>query len=142
MTTVKVNLNRLNDAYHFEATNQDNVKINIDASPDVGGMNLGFRPMQLILAAIGGCGAIDIVTILKKQRQEIEDFQIEVTGEREDVETYSLYRKIHLHFKLKGKIEQGKAERAVQLSVDKYCSVAKTLEPTAKITYHVTVNEE
>ena len=51
MTTVTVNLNRLNDAYHFEAVNQDHVKINIDASPDVGGQNKGFRPMQMVLAA-------------------------------------------------------------------------------------------
>lgn len=139
MTTVKVKLKRVNDAYHFEATNQDSVKINIDASPDVGGQNKGFRPMQLLLAAIGGCSAIDTVTILKKQKQEIKSFDIEVTGEREDIETYSLYRKIHIHFMLEGKIEKGKADRAVQLSVDKYCSVAKTLEPTAKITYNVTV---
>src|ERR1051325_1290411 len=95
MATVKVKLKRVNDAYHFEASNQDSVKINIDASTDVGGQNKGFRPMQLMLAAVGGCSAIDIITILKKQRQEIESFNIEVTGERESVGTYSLYRKIH-----------------------------------------------
>ncbi len=141
MATIKVNLKRVNDAYHFEAVNQDSVKINIDASADIGGQNKGFRPMQLLLAAIGGCSSIDIVTILKKQRQEMESFDIEVTGEREDVGTYSLYRNIHMHFILKGKVEKGKAERAVELSVDKYCSVAKTLEPTAKITYDVSVND-
>ena len=141
MTTVKVNLKRVNDAYHFEALNEDSAKINIDASPDIGGQNKGFRPMQLLLAAIGGCGAIDIITILKKQRQVIESFNIEVTGQREDVESHSLYRKIHIHFKLTGKIEKEKAERAVQLSVGKYCSVAKTLESTAKVTFDVSVNE-
>jgi putative redox protein len=142
MTTVKVKLKRLNDACHFEAVNQDNVKINLDASPDVGGENKGFRPMQLLLAAVGGCSAIDVVTILKKQKQVIESFNIEVTGQREDVKTHSIYKKIHIRFLLKGKIEKGKAVRAVELSVDKYCSVAKTLEPTAKITYDVIVNEK
>jgi putative redox protein len=141
MATVKVHLKRVNDAYHFEATNQDAVKINIDASPDIGGENKGFRPMQLLLAAVGGCSAIDIVTILKKQRQVVEAFDIEVAGVREEhTGSYSLYTKIHIHFKLKGEIEKGKAERAVQLSVEKYCSVAKTLEPTAKITHEVSVN--
>jgi len=140
MTQVKVNLKRIGDAYHFEAVNQDSVKINLDSSPDMDGQNKGFRPMQLLLAAVGGCSAIDVISILKKQRQEIKGIDIEVTGTRQAVENHSLYRKIHLHFKLEGKIEKEKAERAVQLSVDKYCSVAKTLEPTAKISYDVTVN--
>ena len=142
MTIVKVNLKRVNDAYHFEASNEDAVKAHIDASPDVGGENKGMRPMQMLLAALGGCAGIDIVGILKKQRQEIDSFTIEVTGDRGDSGTYNLYRKINLHFKLKGKIDKGKALRAVQLSLEKYCSVAKTLEPTAKLTYEVSVKEK
>jgi putative redox protein len=97
--------------------------------------------MQLLLAAVGGCSAIDVILILKKQKQIIEDFEVEIEGEREKIEDYSLFRDICLHFKFKGQVDKDKAERAVKLSVDKYCSVSKTLEPTAKISYKVSVNE-
>ena len=111
----------------------------MDASPDIGGEGTGMRPMQLLLAAVGGCSAIDVLLILKKQKQQVESYEIEVTGEREKLGDYSLFKEICLHYKLRGKITLEKAERAVKLSVDKYCSVSKTLEPTAKITYKVTV---
>ena len=137
---MKINIKRLDDAFNFEASNEEGNKILMDGSPEIGGHNKGMRPMQMLLAALGGCSGIDIVLILKKQKQEIESFEIEVEGEREKIEEYSLFRNITLHFKFKGKVDQDKAERAVQLSVDKYCSVAKTLEPTAKINYKVTIS--
>jgi putative redox protein len=125
----------------MEAKNEDGNSIQMDSAPDIGGEGKGMRPMQLLLVAVGGCSAIDVILILKKQKQVIEDFEVEVEGEREKIEDYSLFRDICLHFKFKGKVDQEKAERAVKLSVDKYCSVSKTLEPTAKITYKVSVNE-
>lgn len=137
---MKINIKRLNDNFHMEASNEDGNTIQMDGSPDIGGDGKGMRPMQLLLAAVGGCSAIDVVLILKKQKQVIESFEIEVDGEREKIEEYSLFRDICLHFKFKGKVDYDKAERAVKLSIDKYCSVSKTLEPTAKITYKVTVN--
>jgi len=137
---MKLNIKRLNDNFHMEASNEDGNTIQMDGSPDIGGDGKGMRPMQLLLAAVGGCSAIDVVLILKKQKQVIESFEIEVDGEREKIEEYSLFRDICLHFKFKGKVDYDKAERAVKLSIDKYCSVSKTLEPTAKITYKVTVN--
>ncbi len=137
---MKINIKRLNDNFHMEASNEDGNTIQMDSSPEIGGEGKGMRPMQLLLAAVGGCSAIDVVLILKKQKQVIESFEIEVEGEREKIEEYSLFRDICLHFKFTGKVDLDKAERAVKLSVDKYCSVSKTLEPTAKITYKVTVN--
>jgi putative redox protein len=137
---MKINIKRLNDNFHMEASNEDGNTIQMDSSPDIGGEGKGMRPMQLLLAAVGGCSAIDVVLILKKQKQVIETFEIEVEGEREKIEEYSLFRDICLHFKFTGKVDLDKAERAVKLSIDKYCSVSKTLEPTAKITYKVTVN--
>jgi putative redox protein len=137
---MKINIKRLNDNFHMEAYNEDGNTIQMDSSPEIGGEGKGMRPMQLLLAAVGGCSAIDVVLILKKQKQMIESFEIEVEGEREKIEEYSLFRDICLHFKFTGKVDLDKAERAVKLSVDKYCSVSKTLEPTAKITYKVTVN--
>ena len=91
---------------------------------------------------LGGCSAIDIVLILKKQKQQVDDFAISIDAERETGKEPSLWKDIVLHFKLKGKIDKEKAERAVALSVEKYCSVSKTLELAgAKITYKVSVNE-
>ena len=138
---MKINIKRLNDNFHMEAKNEDGNSIQMDSAPDIGGEGKGMRPMQLLLAAVGGCSAIDVILILKKQKQVIEDFEVEVEGEREKIEDYSLFRDICLHFKFKGKVDQEKAERAVKLSVDKYCSVSKTLEPTAKINYKVSVNK-
>jgi putative redox protein len=125
----------------MEAINESGNQIVMDASKNIGGEEGGFRPTQLLLAAVGGCTAIDIIMILKKQRQEIESFEVEVDGEKEKVEEYSLFRDIVLHYKLKGKIDRDKAERAIQLSLDKYCSVSKTLEPTARITFRLSLND-
>lgn len=137
---MKINVKRLDDNFHMEASNEEGNTLQMDGSPEIGGHGKGMRPTQLLLAAVGGCSAIDVILILKKQKQIIESLEVEVEGEREKVEEYSLFRNICLHFKLKGQIDQDKAERAVKLSIDKYCSVSKTLEPTATITYKVTVN--
>jgi putative redox protein len=132
---IKIEINRLNDGFHMEALNEQGNSIHIDASPDIGGGNNGMRPMQLLLAAMGGCSSIDIINILKKQRQDLKDIKITVTGEREKDVVPSLYTEVHVHFKLFGNLDRDKTEKAVALSVEKYCSVAKTLEKTAKVTY-------
>jgi putative redox protein len=137
---MKINIKRIDDDFNMEATNEDGNTLLMDGAPDIGGHGKAMRPMQLLLAAVGGCSAIDVILILKKQKQIIESFEIEVDGEREKIEDYSLFKDICLHFKIKGEVDPDKAERAVKLSVEKYCSVSKTLEPTAKITYKVTVN--
>jgi putative redox protein len=137
---MKINIKRLDNDFHMEAVNEDGNTISMDGAETIGGHKLGFRPMQLLLAGVGGCSAIDIIMILKKQKQEIESFDVEVEGEREKIEEYSLFRDIVIHFKMKGKIDRDKAERAIKLSLEKYCSVSKTLEPTAKITYKLTLN--
>jgi putative redox protein len=132
---IKIELKRLNDAFHFEAANENGNSVHIDASPDIGGTNQGMRPMQMLLAAMGGCSAIDIVNILKKQKQDLKDIKVTVTGEREQGAIPSLFTEVHAHYKLFGRLDQDKAGKAVTLSVEKYCSVAKTLEKTARVTY-------
>lgn len=132
---IKVELSRIDQDFHMEAVNEAGNKIQMDAGPADGGHELGFRPMQLLLAAFGGCSSIDLINILRKQREPLNDLKITVTGEREKGAIPSLYTEVHAHFRLYGNINPEKAERAVQLSVDKYCSVAKTLEKTAKVTY-------
>ncbi len=132
---IKIEIGRVNDAFHMEARNEQGNTVEMDASPDVGGGNNGMRPMQLLLAAMGGCSTIDIISILKKQRQDLRDIKITVTGEREKDAVPSLFTEVHAHFTLYGDLDKDKVEKAVSLSVDKYCSVAKTLEAKAKITY-------
>ncbi len=132
---MQIKLKRIDDAYHMRAVNEDGNAIDTDGSLKIGGNNKGMRPMQLLLAAVGSCSAIDIVTFLKKQRQDLQDFRISVGGAREKDAVPALYTDIHLHFELTGDLSVKKVERALSLSMEKYCSVAKTLEKTANITY-------
>ncbi len=132
---MKIELNRLNDAFHMEATNEQGRSVQMDASPDIGGSNLGMRPMQMLLAAMGGCSAIDVINILKKQKQPLRDIKITVTGEREKDAVPSLFVEAHAHFRLFGELDPEKVKRAVSLAVEKYCSVATTLSYKAKITH-------
>lgn len=131
---MKITLKRLDDAFHLEAVNEDGCKIETDGAPKIGGSNKGMRPMQLLLAAAGSCSSIDIILILKKQKQNLKDLEIVVTAEREQGKVPSLFTDIHLHFKFFGDVLDAKAKRAVDLSVEKYCSVVKILEETAKVT--------
>ena len=139
---MRIELKRLDDAFHFEAKSETGNIAQMDAGENIGGHNKGVRPMQMLLMGLGGCSAIDIVLILKKQKQIVEDFTISIDAEREPNVEPSLWKTIVIHFKFKGKIDKDKAERAVQLSIEKYCSVSKTLEIAgAKITYKVSINE-
>ena len=137
---MKVQLKRLDDAFHFEASNEQGKTMQFDAGPDIGGNNKGVRPMQTLLMALGGCSAMDVVSILNKPRHKLDDFQIEIDGEREAGKEPSLFVNIHMIYKLAGNVEPEKAKRAVELSMEKYCSVAKTLEKTAVITYDTLLN--
>ena len=125
---ITIELNRLNDAFHFSAENENGNSVHLDASPDIGGENKGMRPMQMLLAAMGGCSAIDVINILRKQRQDLKDLKITVKGEREKDATPSLYQTVHAHYKFFGQLDPDKVEKAINLSIDKYCSVSKTLE--------------
>ena len=130
-----IELVRLDDHFLMEAINETGESIRMDGAANIGGSQSAMRPMQVLLASMGGCSAIDVVMILKKQRQELRDIKISIDGDREPNVEPSLYKKIHIHFKLFGKIEQDKAATAVNLSMTKYCSVAKTLEATAEISH-------
>lgn len=137
---MKVELNRLNDAVHFEAKGSGNVSVHIDGSEAIGGQGLGVRPMELVLMAVGSCSALDLVSILKKQRQEITDFSIDVTGDRRE-EIPTIFTKIHILFRLKGTIDSLKAEKAAELAVKKYCSVHDMLvSGGVEITYTLEIN--
>ena len=132
---ITIDLKRVSGDFHLEATNDTGNSVHLDASPDIGGTGKGMRPMQLLLAAFGGCSSVDLVMILKKQKQELKDISITVSGEREKGKVPSLYTNAHVHFKLVGNLDKEKVEKAIVLAVEKYCSVAKTLEKSAIITH-------
>ncbi len=128
--------------YKFKATNETGNEIAMDASPNIGGEGTGMRPMEMLLAALGGCSGIDVVSILKKKKQDFTKFEIEISGDRDSNEVPSLYKSIHVDFHFEGEsINNDKIIQAVDLSIQKYCSVAKTLEKSAVITYSIFVNK-
>jgi putative redox protein len=137
---MKITLERVNDNFHFQLKNDRGHLVNVDARPEYGGNDMGPSPMELVLMGVAGCSGIDMISILKKQRQEITSFKAEVEGERVPVGDANPFKTIHVVFYLEGSIDEEKAARAAQLSFDKYCSVSKTLEPTATILYKVVLN--
>ena len=102
----------------------------------------GVSPMELLLMGVAGCSSIDIISILNKQKQNFEDLIIDVEGDRENGELPSLFKKIHADIRFIGNLDPQKAFRACELSFTKYCSVSKTLEATAEISFSVYVNGE
>ena len=97
-----------------------------DASPDIGGQGKGLRPMQLVLAAVASCSSIDIVLLLKKQRQQLDDLRVTVVGQRADT-VPKVFTAIQVHYRFWGKLEAKKVERACRLSMEKLCSVSMML---------------
>ena len=139
---MEVVLKRIDDDFHFEGIGNSSVPVHIDAAEGIGGHNAGARPMELLLMGLGGCMAIDVILILKKQRQAIDDFQIRISGNREKIEgtEKTPFREINIQFELKGAIDGNKALKAIQLSMEKYCSATAQLEPSATITNTLVLN--
>jgi putative redox protein len=138
---IEVNLKRVHGDFGFEATDANGHTVRMDSSVETGGDNFGVRPMQMLLMGLGGCSAIDIVMILKKQRQDVKDFSISISGEREAGKEATLWKTVKITFHLTGTIEKEKAERACELSMNKYCSVAETLKRSGtNLTWAVAVN--
>lgn len=133
--TMRVELVRVDDAFHFEAVGLSGVAQHIDAATNIGGHNAGARPMEMLLMGLAGCSAIDVILILQKQKQVIDDFRMTVDGLREKDVTPSPFQKIHITYKLKGTLDENRVKRAIDLSMDKYCSATAQFRPTAEITY-------
>lgn len=96
--------------------------------PDVaGGAGTGIRPMQMLVMGVGGCTAVDVLMILRKQRQEVTDFRIEIDAQREPDKEPSLWQTVHLVYYFKGNVTLEKAQKAIDMSIQKYCSASETL---------------
>ncbi len=139
-TMVKIELTRIEGDFGFEAKDSNGHTVRLDSNPENGGVNFGVRPMQMLLMGLGGCSGIDIVSILKKQRQTVEGFNMKIEGERQQGVEPSLWADVKILFELKGNIDMDKARRACELSMNKYCSVADTLKLAGcNLTWDVTV---
>ena len=123
----KIELARVKGDFGFEAKDEQGHVVRMDSSPESGGWDFGVRPMQMLLMGLAGCSAIDVITILKKQRQDVKDYKMVVNGDREAGVEPSLWRDISIEFHLYGKVDEDKAVKAAELSINKYCSVAATL---------------
>ncbi len=137
---MQIQLHRQNKAVHLKALNEDGHEVQLDGSEKIGGENLGFRPMQMLLVALGSCASMDVLSILQKQKQTIDSYSVFVDGEREPDAVPSLFTDIHVRFEFNGDIDEKKIKRAIKLSMETYCSVTKTLEKTAKITSSFILN--
>lgn len=138
---IKIDIARVEGDYGFMATDAYGHTVRMDSSSESGGSDSGVRPMQLLLMGLGGCSGIDVVSILKKQRQPIESFSMTIEGEREPGKTPSLWQDVTIVFTLTGAIDPDKARRACELSMDKYCSVAETLRKSgSKLSWRLELN--
>lgn len=137
---MNVSLKRINDDYLFEATNSNGMSVRLDNKSKKMGQVQGVSPMELLLMGVAGCSSIDIVAILNKQKINPRGLKMEVQGHRDENQVPALFYQIDINIYLEGDFSAEKAKRAAQLSFDKYCSVSKTLEPTAKINHKVVLN--
>ena len=125
----------LQEGSTFEGVAGSGHRVTMDVASEVGGRNLGLRPMEMVLLGLGGCTAIDVLHMLRKGRQPITDMRVELNAERaEDVP--KVFTRIHLHFVLTGAgLDPHKIERAINLSASKYCSASMMLNKTAEMTH-------
>ena len=125
----------------FVARSGSGHKVVIDGPPEGGGRDLGPRPMEMILMGLGACTSYDIVTILKKARQDITGIQVELDGTRADT-VPSVFIDIHIRFSITGHgVSAEQVEKAIHLSAEKYCSASIMLGKTAKITHSFQITE-
>lgn len=137
---MKVKLQR-NASVHFTATTESGHSIELDGSEAVGGEEKGARPMETVLAGLGGCSAIDVMSTLGKSRQDVADCVIDIEAERAD-SIPAVFTRIHMHYTLVGSdLDPRKVARAISLSAEKYCSVTRMLEKTAVITHDFEILE-
>lgn len=135
---MKITLNRLNENYLFECSNENGQKILLNHIGE--DKTNGVSPMEALLMSVAGCSGIDVVAILKKQRQNITHFSAELEAERVQIDEAKPFKTILVKFFLQGEVDSAKAKKAAELSFEKYCSVSKTLSPDVSIGYQVFVN--
>ena len=143
MNTIKVTVAQQENSFHFRGVNA--VGHTVDTDNYTGyqsGIGSGVTPMELLIIAIVACSGIDIVDILRKGKQHISSFDMDVVGQKPKGVAPSLFNSIHITYRFSGDTTEKRVRRAIELSLGKYCSVAKTLEKTAGISYDYFLNGE
>jgi len=126
----------------FMAETESGHALIMDGAPEVGGRNLGPRPMETVLAGTGGCSAYDVVTILRKSRQPVKHCEVRIEAERA-ADDPKIFTRIHFHFVITGSgVKKEQVERAIHLSAEKYCSASIMLAKTARITHDFEIVDE
>lgn len=129
---MNIELQRINDETKLEGVNRHGAKVVIDGSSSENDGSPGISPMEMVLMGVGGCSSMDVLSILKKQKQVVEDYKVLVNSKRSE-EIPKVFEHIHVKYIFKGDLNPKKVERAIALSMEKYCSVSIMIEKTAKI---------
>jgi putative redox protein len=138
---IQFRIHRSPDASHTVGTDPSGNQVQMYLPEVAGGSATGVRPMQMLILGLGGCTAVDVLMVLKKKRLQVDDFWIDVHAEREEGKEPALWQTVVLEFHVVGPVPLDKAEHAVQLSMEKYCSVSETLRRAgADIQWKVTVS--
>lgn len=125
----------------FMAESESGHAVVMDGAPDIGGKNLGPRPMEMLLMGTGGCTSVDVIMILQKSRQDVVDCEVEIDAERA-TDHPKVFTRIHMHFTVKGRgLKPEMVERAIKLSAEKYCSASIILGKTAEMTHDFEIVE-
>jgi putative redox protein len=129
------------DGALFVAEGGSGHTLTMDGAPDIGGRNLASRPMEVVLMGMGGCTAIDVVSMLRKQRQDIEGVEVSLSAERA-TEHPMVFKEVKLVYTVRGrKLNKALVERAVSLSDEKYCSATAMIKKSAKVSHEVVLVE-
>jgi putative redox protein len=132
---------KLAEGMTFVAESGSGHAVVVDASPEVGGRNLGARPMELVLMGLGTCSAIDVLHILRKARQPIVDCVVDLDADRAETDP-KVFTRIHMHYVVTGRgLDRAQVERAINLSKDKYCSATAMLAKTAQVSIDFELRE-
>ncbi len=132
---------KLVEGMQFVANADSGHAVVMDASGDVGGKDSGARPMELLVLGLGGCTGMDVVSILRKMKQDVKGFEIEIDADR--AKTYpKVYTRVHIVYKIWGDISEDKLKKAIELSQDTYCSASAMFKETAEVTYEYKILKE
>jgi putative redox protein len=133
---MKVQLQQVDDQIQFQAQSESGYDFMVASADELEGVS----PMEMVALGLGSCSSVDILNILEKQRQTVERYDVDVDAERATDEVPAVFTHLHVHYTVDGDVEPEKVRRAIELSLDKYCSVSRMLEKTAEISYAFTVN--
>ena len=126
----------------FMAESESGHAMIMDGAPDVGGRNMGPRPMEMLLMGTGGCTSVDVVLILKKSRQDVTGCEVEISAERAG-DHPKVFTRVHMHFIVSGRgLKPDTVDRAIKLSAEKYCSASIMLGKTAAMTHDFEIVED